>query len=57
MHTDPKRSSDSAPQPSLKKSKLRSNQPTFQWKTHCLICNKKVIIGDSKLKIRNPESH
>ena len=52
-----KRSSDSPPQPSPKKSKLRSNQPTFQWKTHCFFCNKKVIIDDIKYKNQYSESH
>ena len=59
-YVDPKRakrSSDSAPQPSPKKPKLRSNQPTFQWKTHCFFCNKKVIIDESKRKNQYPESH
>ena len=52
-HIDPKRakcSSNSAPQPSPKKSKLRSNQPTFQRKIHCFFYNKKVIIDNSKHK-------
>ena len=52
-----KRSSDSAPHPSPKISKLRSNQRTFQWKTHYLFCNKKVIIDDIKHKNRYPKSH
>ena len=46
-----KRSSDSAPQPSSKKSILRSH-----WKTHCFFCNKKVIIEDSKHENWHPES-
>ena len=37
-------------------SKLRSNQPTLQWKTHCFFCNKKVIIDDSKHKNQYQES-
>ena len=51
-YVDPKRakrSCDSALQPSPKKSKLRFNQPTFQWKTRC-------IIDDSKHKNRYTES-
>ena len=47
-----KLSSDSAPQFSPKKFKLRYNQPTFQWKAHCFFCNKKVI---SKHKNLYPE--
>ena len=50
-----KRSSNAAPQTTPKKSKLRSNQPTFQWKTHCFFCNERVII-DSRHQHRYPES-
>ena len=58
-HVDPKqakRSSISAPQAPPTKPKLRSNQPTFQRKTHCFFHNKKVIIDDSKHKNWYPES-
>ena len=58
-YLDPKRTkrlSNSAPQPSPKKSKLRSNQTSIQWKTHRFFCNKKVIIDDSKHKNRYTES-
>ena len=54
-YVDPKRAKrfkTTGPETSSKKLKLRSNQPTFKWRTHCIFCDEKVCFDS-----QHPDQH